>query len=149
MIRFTRTSLLSLAAVAALYLPIDAHAQVVGGTISGAVTDATGAGIPNAQVVVHNDETGNERRLVTGPDGRYFAPSIPVGSYTVTAQANGFSEQRRTGVALSVGQAQRVDLSLGLTGVAETIVVKDTPPVVNLSTEQTSGLVDAHQVKEL
>ena len=126
-----------------------APAQVVGGTISGTITDSTGAAIANAAVLVHNDETGNERHLQTGPDGRYAAPSIPVGSYTITADATGFSQQRRTGIALSVGQSQSVNLTLPLTGVVQTVTVNDESPVVNLSTQQTAGLIDAHQIKEL
>ena len=77
---------------------LHAHAQVVGGTLSGTVTDETGAALPNVAVLVHNDETGNERDLTTGPDGRYSAPSVPVGSYTITAQHEGFAAQRRTGI---------------------------------------------------
>ena len=116
-----------------------APAQVVGGTISGTITDSTGAAIANAAVLVHNDETGNERHLQTGPDGRYAAPSIPVGSYTITADATGFSQQRRTGIALSVGQSQSVNLTLPLTGVVQTVTVNDESPVVDLSTQQTAA----------
>jgi hypothetical protein len=128
---------------------LPAAAQVVGGTISGSVTDASGAAIPNGQVTVHNDETGNERRLTTATDGRYSAPSIPVGSYTITVVADGFAEQKRHGVGLSMGQSESVNISLAVSGVAQTVTVEDKPPVVNLSTQQTSGLVDSRQVKEL
>lgn len=153
MIRSIRTTLsplvtLSLSLIA-LTFTFTAHAQIVGGTISGAVTDSSGAAIPNAAVLVHNDETGNERHLQTGPDGRYAAPSIPVGTYTVTVTANGFSDQSRAHIPLSVGQSQNISLALSLTGVAQTITVNDQPAVVNLSTQQTAGLVDARQVKEL
>ena len=137
------------ASLLALFPAITAPAQVVGGTISGTVTDSTGATLPNAHVLVHNDETGNERRLTTGPDGRYAAPSIPVGTYTVTASADGFSDHSRSGIPLSVGQSQIISLTLSLTGVAQTVTVNDDPAVVNLTTQQTAGLVDARQVKEL
>ena len=152
-IRSTRTTLSPFAAIflalLALTFAFTTHAQVVGGTISGTVTDSTGAAIPNAAVLVRNDETGNERHLQTGPDGRYSAPSIPVGTYTVTVNASGFNDQSRTNIALSVGQSQNISLALSLTGVAQTVTVKDDPAVVNLSTQQTAGLVDARQVKEL
>jgi len=124
-------------------------AQVVGGTISGTVTDSTGAVVANATVLVHNDETGNERHLQSGADGRYAAPSIPVGSYTVTVDAVGFNEQRRTGISLSVGQSQSVNLQLSLSGVAQVVTVNAEQSVINLSTQQTAGLVDTRQVKEL
>jgi hypothetical protein len=149
----TRSSLsyfaLAFAGLFALFPALVANAQVVGGTISGTVTDSSGAAIANASVLVHNDETGNERRLQTGPDGRYNAPSIPVGSYTVTVKAAGFADQSRTGIPLSVGQSQNVNLALALTGVAQSVTVKDEPLVVNTSTQQTAGLIDARQVKEL
>jgi hypothetical protein len=149
MTRSTRITL-SLAATVLFALGLyRVDAQVVGGTLSGTITDATGATIANAAVLVHNDETGNERRLQTGPDGRYAAPSIPVGSYTITVDAEGFTQQRRSGIALSVGQSQSVNLTLALSGVAQSVTVEAEPAVVNLSTQQTAGLIDARQVKEL
>jgi hypothetical protein len=138
-----------IAGLFALFPALTARAQVVGGTISGSVTDSTGAAIANAAVLVHNEETGNERHLTTGPDGRYSAPSIPVGTYAITVTAAGFGNQTRTGVPLSVGQSQTVNLALSLTGVTQSVTVKDDPPVVNVSTQQTAGLVDSRQVKEL
>lgn len=148
---FSPIALLSALIIAALALftLTSAHAQVVGGTIAGTVADATGAAIPNAQVLVHNDETGNERKLITGADGRFSAPSVPVGSYTVTVTAEGFATQTRTGVPLSVGQSQTVPFALSVSGSNETVTVRDEPQVVNTSTQQTSGLVDERQVKEL
>jgi len=132
-----------------LFITITAHAQIVGGTLSGTVTDTTGAALANAQVLVHNDETGSERRLTTAPDGRYSAPSIPVGTYTVTAQLPGFSAAHRAGIPLTVGQSKQIDLSLALDSVAQQVTVEDTPSVVNTSTQQTSGLVDERQIKQL
>jgi hypothetical protein len=153
MIRKTLTTIalfvVTFAGLFALFPALTAHAQVVGGTISGTISDTTGAAIPNAHVLVHNDETGNERRLTTGPDGRYSAPSIPVGIYTVTAGADGFDDHSLSRISLSVGQSQIISLSLALTGVAQNVTVKDDPPVVNLSTQQTAGLVDSRQIKEL
>jgi len=125
------------------------HAQVVGGTLSGTITDPSGATLTNAQVLVHNDETGNERRLTTGPDGRYSAPSIPIGTYTITVELPGFATQHRTGIPLTVGQSKQIDIELTVNSVDQQISVEDTPAVVNLSTQQTSGLVDERQIKQL
>ncbi len=125
------------------------HAQVVGGTLSGTITDPTGATLSNAQVLVHNDETGNERHLTTGLDGRYSAPSIPVGTYTITVQLDGFASQHRTGIPLTVGQSKQIDIQLTVNAVDQQISVEDTPAIVNLSTQQTSGLVDERQIKQL
>jgi hypothetical protein len=139
------TALLFLLSALSLHAP----AQVVGGTISGTVTDSAGASIPGAQVDLRNQETGGQRHLVTDPSGAYSAPSIPVGVYSVVVTRDGFAPQTRTGVSLTVGQATRVDVTLHLGSVAEQVTVTDTPAAVNLSTQQISGLVDEHQVKEL
>jgi hypothetical protein len=138
-----------LAGLMALFLALTMDAQVVGGTISGVITDSSGAALPGAAVLVHNDETGNERKLVTGPDGRYSAPSIPVGVYTVSANHEGFAEQRRSKVGLTVGQSTAVDLTLGVSGASEQITVEGSGSLVNQSTEQTAGLVDERQIKDL
>ncbi|WP_263385124.1 carboxypeptidase-like regulatory domain-containing protein [Granulicella arctica] len=125
------------------------YAQIVGGTISGRVLDSAGAVLPKAQITIRNQETGGERHLVSDAAGAYAAPSIPVGVYTVIVSSEGFAQQTQTGISLTVGQATRVDITLHLGNVAEQVTVQDTPSVVNLSTQQTSGLVDERQVKNL
>ena len=137
-----------LAALLALFLALTGEAQVVGGTIAGTVTDSTGAVIPHAAVLVHNNDTGNQRTLTTDAAGRFSAPSVPVGSYTVEVDAAGFTHQTRTGVSLTIGQSLNLSIALAVTG-SETVNVQDTPPSVNTSTQQTSGLVNERQVKEL
>ena len=135
---------------ALLLLPIPSlHAQVVGGTISGVVTDPAGALLPGAAVVLQNEETSSQRRLATDSGGAYAAPSIPVGRYTVTVTHDGFAPQVRTGINLTVGQAIRVDVALAAGEVAQEMTVTDKPSAVNATTQQTSGLVDERQVKEL
>jgi len=129
-------------------LPI-ASAQVVGGSVAGTIADASGGAIPGATVVVHNLETGTERRLKTDKEGHYAAPSLAVGSYEVSARADGFAPKRRTDVQLTVGQSATVDLALEVGAVSQEVSVEDAPATVNVSTEQTSGLVNERQVKEL
>ncbi len=126
-----------------------AGAQVVGGTITGSVTDATGAIVPGATVTVRNENTGTERRLTADSAGEFSAPSVSVGTYTVTVAAQGFGELRRMGVALTVGQALRLPLVLQVSNVAQEVTVADEPATVNLTTQQISGLVNSKQVKEL
>lgn len=138
-----------LIAALTLFFALAAGAQVVGGTLSGIVTDATGAALANAVITVHNDETGNERHLNTGPDGRYSAPSVPVGTYTITAARDGFTPERLTGIPLTIGQSAQIDLTLTVDTVQQQVTVEDTPAAVNTSTQQTSGLVDQRQVRQL
>jgi len=125
------------------------RAQVVGGSIHGTVTDASGGAVTGANVTVFNEETGNVRHLVTDATGRYSAPSVPVGSYLVTVEKAGFAEAKRSQIPLTVGQSITIDLALSAKEVVQEVNVVDTPQTVNLSTQQISGLVNERQVKEL
>jgi hypothetical protein len=131
----------------AFALSLCARAQVVGGTIAGLVTDSSGAAIPNAHVLVHNDDTGAQRALTTNASGQYIASSIAVASYTITADAPNFAQTTRN-ITLTIGQSLNLNLTLSVTG-HETVTVNETQPIVNTSTEQTAGLVDSRQVKGL
>ena len=124
-------------------------AQVVGGSISGSVKDTTGAAVSGATVVVRNVETGATRALASDADGHYAAPSLPVGVYSVSAIRKGFDGQTRTDVRLVIGQSAEVDLSLAVGKLTQQVTVASAPATVELSTEQTSGLVDEKQVKDL
>ena len=135
--------------IAAAFISAPAGAQIVGGTISGTIRDSTGAAVPGATVTVRQTDTGFTRTLVTGADGRYAAPSVPVGSYSVSAAHDGFQPQEQTGIVLAIGQSVPVNFTLGVSTVRETVVVNAGDPIVNTTSQQTAGLVDERQVKEL
>jgi hypothetical protein len=126
-----------------------AHSQVVGATLNGIVRDSTGAALSGASVTVRQLETGATRKLVTGADGRYAAPSVPVGNYTVTAAHEGFAAQERTGISLVVAQSLEVDFQLGVDSVRTDVTVQAETSSVNTTSQQTSGLIDERAVKEL
>ncbi len=123
--------------------------QVVGGGISGTVHDETGAPLAAAAVTIRNVETGAERKLITDSSGRYAAPSVAIGSYEITASKDGFQSQQKTGIALVVGQSTTVDLTLAVGRIEQVITVQETIPTVSVSTQQTSGLVNERQVKDM
>ena len=125
------------------------HAQVVGATLTGVVDDPSGAAVSGATVTVRQVETGVTRVLITDAQGRFSAPSIPIGTYTVTAEHVGFAAQEQSGIALTVGQSLQVNLRLNVAGIKQEVVVVATGPTVNTTTQQTAGLVDERQVKEL
>jgi len=127
---------------------LTAQAQVVGGTISGSVTDPSGALVSNAHILIHNEETNSQRDTTTSSAGTFTAPALTVGRYTVSAEAAGFAPIHLTGVVITVGQTLNLNLNLKVSG-SDTINVEDAPNAVNTSTEQTSGLVNSRQVKEL
>ena len=126
-----------------------ALAQVVGGTIAGDVVDPAGGAVSGAKVLIRDQETGTVRELITSEGGAFSAPSIPVGAYSVTVSHDGFAPLQRTGISLAVGQGIHLHLTLTVGGANETVSVVDTPQVVDLSTQQSQGLVGERQVKEL
>src|SRR6185312_244968 len=86
-------------------------AQVVGGTLSGTVTDPSGAAVPNAAVNVKNNATGVATDVTTNNDGLYNAPNLNPGVYTVTITATGFQKSVQNNVTMTVGGAQTLNLA--------------------------------------
>src|ERR1700724_1967152 len=118
-------------------------------SISGTITDASGAALAGATVTVKNLETGSPRTLAADDAGRYDAESLAVGQYEVRAEAAGFRPEIKTGIALVVGQHAEVNLTLQVGQVQEAVVVREEGPVVSVSTQDISGLVGERQVKDL
>src|SRR3990172_5101819 len=82
-----------------LFLAV-AGAQVITGTISGTVRDATGAIIPGARVTATNTDTGNVRSATSDGSGRYVIPQLNPGTYSVSAETSGFTTELKSGLAL-------------------------------------------------
>jgi hypothetical protein len=118
-------------------------------SISGTITDVSGAVLAGASVTVKNLETGSQRTVAADEAGRYDAESLAVGQYEVRAEAAGFRPEIKTGIALVVGQHAEVNLTLQVGQVQEAVVVREEGPVVSVSTQDISGLVGERQVKDL
>ena len=125
------------------------HAQIVGGSISGTVRDTSGAAVAGATVTVRQNETGASRILSSNADGRFYAPSVPVGNYVVSVAHDGFQTDQRSGISLAIGQSIDLAFVLGVEKVQQEVVVDAEQVSVNTSTQQTAGLIDERQVKEL
>lgn len=134
--------------LAGLLLLPGAHAQA-DASLSGHLVDVTGAAIPDATVKIRNLETGAERTIATDEAGRFTAPSLPVGRYNVTASKVGFRTDTRTGITLEVGQREELDLTLQVGDIHQTVEVPAVSGLLAVTTEDSSGLVGARQVKEL
>ena len=131
--------------VLALAIPVllAAQSQATTGVIRGTVTDPSGTAVAGASVVLHEAQTGFRRQVVTNERGIFIAPLMPLGTYDVTARAVGFSETRRSGVRLGVGET--VNLTLPLAAVQlQAVVVEATQPVVEATKiENSTRLPDA------
>lgn len=123
--------------------------QISTGTISGTVTDASGAALPGATVVVMNQDTAIARTVQTDADGRYSVPSLKPGNYSVTANAKGFKTQIRNGIVLTVAREETVDLALSVGSVNQKLIVTAAAPLVDTTTASQSSLVDANTIRAL
>jgi hypothetical protein len=121
----------------------------VSATVSGIVTDQSGAAVPAANATARNVDTGLSRDTVTDQAGRYQVFALPLGQYEVRVKKAGFAEAVRTGIRLAVGQDARVDLTLRVGAVSEEIKVSGDAAIVSLTTQDNSGLVGEQQVKDL
>jgi Carboxypeptidase regulatory-like domain len=131
------------------YLCAPLSTAQVSASLSGQITDPSGAAVSAASVTATNLDTGLSRTVPTGQGGRYRFFALPVGPYEVRVTKNGFAEGIRSGIRLVVGQDAAVDLGLHLGQVSEQIKVSEDAPVVNLTTQDISGLVGERQVKDL
>jgi hypothetical protein len=94
-----------------LILSLPSQAQVAGGSLSGTVTDASGAAVAGAKVTIENLATGVSRDPTTDEDGFYTTPNLLPGTYEITVSAAGFATQVRKGLTLSVGGQSTVNLA--------------------------------------
>src|SRR5215472_5177959 len=121
----------------------------VSANLSGVVTDPSGAAISGARVTAKSIDTGISHDAETDASGRYRFFVLPVGLYEVRATKEGFAEGIRLGIRLLVGQDASADLGLRVGHVSEQVKVTEDAAVVNLTTQDISGLVGERQVKDL
>src|SRR4029079_4245067 len=107
--------------VFSMWLPA-AHAAVTG-SISGALTDPSGAFIPGATLTVTNTAQGIVTKTNSGAEGSYAFPSLPVGKYELVAEATGFRPEKRTQLVIDTDTSRRVDLVLQLAQRREEVTV--------------------------
>src|SRR5260370_1186431 len=124
-------------------------AQVAGGSISGTVSDPSGAAVAGAQVSVEDQASGTTRQVATGASGLYTAPNLTPGSYRVTVSAPGFSTVVRTGLTVSVGTEIVVNVPLSLGSTSATVEVRESAPAVEAVSSSTGAVVDGSTVRQL
>src|ERR1039457_4346311 len=123
--RMVKSSVYSL--LAALFLTSSTWAQSTFGSITGTVTDASGAVMPAARITVTNADTGVARHVPTGADGVYTVADVLPGTYRLSVDAMGFNSFEKSGIALYSGQAVNVDVRLSVGPSASRINVNAAP----------------------
>jgi zona occludens toxin (predicted ATPase) len=120
------------------------------GAITGTVQDPSGAVVANADVRVTNQDTGVvERSLKTGPDGSFTAQLLPVGTYTVSIQAPGFTEGKFADVVVRVTETTRMTAKLSTQSVQQKIEVQAEVQTVNTTDATTGQAIEANTIRAL
>jgi hypothetical protein len=117
-----------------------AQTQITTGTIQGTVVDANGAVVPGANVEIRNRDTNFSRSLTTDEDGRFVAPLLQPGNYSVTVSKQGFATTVLENTVLTVGQALSIPFSLKISTVEERVTITTTPTVDTGKTEVSTTL---------
>jgi hypothetical protein len=118
-------------------------------TLVGTVSDATGAVVPGAKVTVSNPSRGFTRDVASNAAGEYTAARIPIGDYVVTAEASGFQKLVRSGITLTAGQTQRVDLTLTVGQLTQQVEVVGNIARVETENATISDVVTSRQIENL
>lgn len=123
-------------------------AQVTG-SINGTVTDATGAIVPGAAIVLTNTQTGDIRQLTSSDQGYFYFTDLPRGEYTIKVNIRGFRELVIGPVVLTVGQQMTIHPRVEVGNAAESVEVSASPPPVTTSNSSLSELVDSKRIEQL
>src|SRR5712691_662216 len=126
-----------------------AYAQVSGATLSGTITDPSGAAIAGAKLSITNTATGISRDVTTDSAGLYSAPNLLPGPYDVSVGASGFSTTKQSGITLTVGAQQTLNVSMKIGEATQTVLVTEAAPLVQLGSSTISSQVQGTEVLEM
>ena len=127
---------------------VPAVAQITDGSFRGTVTDLSGAAVPGARVQLRNSVSGvlRERQLT---NGQYLFPSVPPGTYDITASLQGFDTLRNQSVVLQVGQHATLDFKLRPGELRQEVNVTDQAPLLNTANATVGTVVDGEKITQL
>lgn len=140
---------LSLMFIALCCTGVSCFAQTDRGSVSGTVTDPTGAGVAGARVTVTSTSMGTQNSTLTTGTGDYTVPQLAAGEYSVTVVAPGFTREIRSGITVYVGQTALVNLKLGVGQGTATITVTADAPLLQTDSPQNNIEVSTKDMNEL
>jgi hypothetical protein len=142
-----RTTIFAAWLLAALLVP--AVAQDTSATITGRITDPSGAAVANAKVSATDADRGTVFRAQSNADGVYNLPRLPIGRYEVRVEANGFQTAIHPALSLSLGQTASVDIALTLGQLSQQVVVTAGDEVLQTQTTEVGTLLEASSIANL
>lgn len=132
-----------------LFLALCCNAQTVDTAILGNVTDSAQEAVPNATVTITQPSTGLTRVVNTSSSGAYELRYLVPGDYTVEVKAQGFRTERRTGILIQLGQSAKLDFSLQVGSVQQTLEVQSAAPLLQTENATLGGVVSQQRIQNL
>jgi hypothetical protein len=128
--------------------PMGAFAQTSQG-FTGLVTDPSGAAIPNAAVIVHNEQSAVDKMATTTGTGNWAVPFLDPGVYDVTVTATKFKTVHKTAITLVTGQTAAINIALPVGSVTETVTVNTSSQVLDYDKADRGNVIENKQIEEL
>lgn len=125
------------------------YAQRDLGTLTGTITDASGAAIPNAKISLVEDATGLTYDAVSGESGSFTRPALKPGTYTITVEASGFQKAQQKGVIINGGAITPANISLQVGNASQTVDVTAAAPLLQTESPVIGGNLNSQQVSQL
>ena len=136
-------------ALGAVILPACLYAQADMGTIVGTVVDSSGAVVPNATVTLVDTATNAKTSVETDAQGSYISTPLRIGNYSVSVEVRGFKTETRTGIVLQVQDRLRVDFTLQVGSVNESVNVHEAVPVIQSESSALGDVIASEQITDL
>jgi hypothetical protein len=130
-------------------LGANAFAQVNTASLTGLVTDPSGAAAVGAKVTATSVATNLEFIATTDSGGYYTFPTLPLGNFTVSIEMQGFKRSVHENVVLEVGQRARLDFALAVGQVTETATITAAPAILTTQEATTGGVIESRLVSDL
>jgi outer membrane receptor protein involved in Fe transport len=128
---------------------LPAYAQQTTGNITGRILDAQSAAVPGVTVTAKNTQTGFTRSDVSDAEGIYRLNALPVGTYDLTAELQGFSKVDNRGIVVNVGQTLDIPLTMRVAAVQENVTVTGETPLIETRSSSVGGVVDVARIENL
>lgn len=125
------------------------RAQNIGSNILGLVTDASGAGVPEAQIVVTNEGTGISFKTTADSSGVYTAPNLQAGVYSISATKTGFQTFQATGIQVLAAQSVRVNVQLAVGEMQQSVSVTGEASMIKTESPTIGGTITSRVMREL
>lgn len=125
------------------------NAQVLYGSVSGAVMDQSGAVVPGARVTITNDRTGLTRTVTTDPGGSYRFLDLSEGTYTIDVSASGFKPLKKTNVSVVIGQVNDENLQISVGTLSQEVTVTGTANVLQTQKADVHTAISSFAIENL